>query len=92
MRCREGRCIQDEWIHYPLPSLDRDFLMLEFDLRLARACRDCGDASRPEIAAFTQSNISTVRATSPAFMARNASFTSLSRLRRVIISSSISRP
>jgi len=39
-----------------------------------------------------QSNISTVRATSPAFIARNASFTSSSRPRRVIISSRRSRP
>ena len=39
-----------------------------------------------------QSNISTVRATSPAFMARKASLTSSSRPRRVIISSSFSRP
>ncbi len=40
----------------------------------------------------SQSNISTVRATSPAFIARNASFTSSSLPRRVIISSSLRRP
>jgi len=39
-----------------------------------------------------QSNISTVRATSPAFIARNASFTSSSLPRRLTISSSLSRP
>ena len=39
-----------------------------------------------------QSNISTVRATSPAFIARNASLTSVSRPRWLTISSSISRP
>ena len=38
------------------------------------------------------SNISTVRATSPAFIARKASFTSSRRPRRVIISSRRSRP
>jgi len=39
-----------------------------------------------------QSNIRTVRATSPAFIARKASLTSSRRPRRVIISSSFSRP
>ena len=38
------------------------------------------------------SNISTVRATSPAFMARNASFTPSSGARRLIMSSRFSRP
>ncbi len=38
------------------------------------------------------SNIRTERATSPAFIARNASFTSSSFIRRVIISSSFKRP
>src|SRR2546426_444421 len=39
-----------------------------------------------------QSNISTVRATSPAFMARKASLTSSSLPRRLTISSSFNRP
>ena len=39
-----------------------------------------------------QSNVSTVRATSPSFIARNASFTSSSLPLRVIISSSFNRP
>ena len=40
----------------------------------------------------SSSNIKTLRATSPAFIARNASLMSSSRPRRVIISSSSSRP
>ena len=43
-------------------------------------------------ASLRQSNISTVRATSPAFIARNASLTSSSLPRRLTISSSFSRP
>src|SRR5271168_1806251 len=39
-----------------------------------------------------QLNIRTVRATSPAFIARNASLTSSSLPRRLIISSSLRRP
>jgi hypothetical protein len=38
------------------------------------------------------SNINTVRATSPAFIARKASFTSSSLPRRLIMSSRLSRP
>src|SRR5207253_8713829 len=43
--------------------------------------------SQEEMRRLDHSNIRTVRATSPAFIARNASLTSSSRPRRVIISS-----
>lgn len=49
-------------------------------------------ANVPVTEVARQSNISTLRATSPACIARNASFTSSSRPRRVIISSSFTRP
>jgi plasmid stabilization system protein ParE len=54
--------------------------------------RGVGEGEGHSLADRDQSNVRTVRATSPAFMARNASLMSSSRPRRVTISSSKSRP
>jgi hypothetical protein len=54
--------------------------------------RRVGEREGRPVSDSAQSKVSTVRATSPAFIARNASLMSPSRPRRVTISSSKSRP
>ena len=83
-----------------LPVFEANFARLVQDARLAQDVRVASSKRRPAIitarlkvrARAAQSNISTVRATSPAFIARKASLTSSSLPRRVTISSSFRRP
>ncbi len=83
-----------------LPVFEANFARLVQDARSAQDVRAASSKRRPAIitarlkvrARAAQSNISTVRATSPAFIARKASLTSSSLPRRVTISSSFRRP
>jgi membrane-bound lytic murein transglycosylase D len=76
------------------PVFDANFARLEQDARLASLKRPPAivTAHASVRSRSAQSNIRTVRATSPAFIARKASLTSSSLPRRVTISSSFKRP